>query len=198
MVYQLGTFSSFNVEEEVNFRDNFYVYSLRDKSLFLESKDYINYNDVNYGLCAHLVSKYQLTKDILDKGIYILNIAYIPSIDSVKKETLKSILIHNIKAFNYTPSNTEDIEFIKMFITSVDLFKYGLVLPLFSNINIRLNDAELKALEAYEINLINVQTIQYQFNSLSYLKDYFDLVIGLLINDLDNDIKEYVFSNLIK
>ena len=197
MVYELGIFSSFDIKEEVDFRDSFYVYSLKDKSLFLESRDYVKYNNVNYSLCAHLVSKEQLTNNILDKGIYVLNVAYVPSVDAIKRKSLKSILAHNESNFSYIASNTDDIELLKMHITSYDLFNSGLVLPLHMDINIKLTNEEIKALEASEGNLINMYTIQYQFNSLSYLKDYFKLIIKLLVNDLDEDIKEYVFNSLI-
>lgn len=198
MVYKLGLFSSFETDEVVDFRDEFDAHYVSMGNYFLVSKKSIGYNNKLYRLCINLVDKMTITDSIDNIGEYVLNVGLVPHIEYVKLDTLKCILgdkvgaKKGIKLFNRL--NNRDL--LKICVSNYDLYKHGLVLPLVSPVELELFFDDIQELEMGQ-SVLDTRTIQHTLDSATYLMDYFKIMNRVIIDALDNDIKEYVFDRLI-
>ena len=198
MVYKLGLFNSFETDEVVNFRDEFDTHYVSTGNYFLVSKKSIGYNNKLYRLCINLVDKMTLTNSMDNIGEYVLNVGLVPHLEYVKIDTLKCILGDKVGAKKgiklFSRLNNKDL--LKICITNYDLYKHGLILPLVSPVELELSFDDIQELERGK-SILDTKTIQYKLDSTTYLMDYFKIMNRIIIDALDNDIKEYVSDRLI-
>lgn len=198
MVYKLGLFSSFETDEKVNFRDEFDAHYVGVGNYFLVSKKSIGYNNKLYRLCINLVDKMTLTNSMDNIGEYVLNVGLVPHIEYVNTKTLQSILGAKTGAKKGAQlfNRLKNKALLAICINSYDLYICGLVLPLVSPVEFELSFDDIQELEMGQ-SVLDTRTVQYKLDSVTYLMDYFKIMNRIIIDALDNDIKEYVFDRLI-
>lgn len=198
MVYKLGILSSFETDEVVDFRDEFDAHYVSMGNYFLVSKKSVGYNNKLYRVCINLVDKMTLTNSMDNIGEYVLNVGLVPHMEYIKTDTLKCILGDKVGAKKgaklFSKLNNRDL--LNICITNYDLYSHGLVLPLVSPVELELSFDDIQELERGQ-SVLDTRTVQYKLDSVTYLMDYFKIMTRIIIDALDNDIKEYVFDRLI-
>lgn len=200
MVYKLGIFSSFEVDDEVDFRKKFIINYKGAGEYFLVSRASIKYDNKLFKVCVRIQDKYYIEdagEYNFEVGNYIINIVLVPCKEYVNRKTIKDIIKLKYSHYTFMERMLESYVYNSVCVTMYDLYSYGLVLPLCNTLDILLDTRDIKMLGEDDIEVLDTPTMKYQLNSIAYLEDYFRLMSNIIVTALDDDIKEYVLNNLI-